>query len=266
VDTVGGYKLDPAAKIDLVDLRYEWFNYVLKGGPKPSLLEDKVNYEVTGADTWEHAPTLAAMGKGTLRFHLTSVRSGDAYRLIEQMPSDNNFISQTVNLADRSDVDRHSPGGVRDKAVDIWNGVEFLSDPLRAPIEMSGLFSGELDFITNKTDFDFEIDLYEMTPNGDYIQLAPYWARASFVGDLSHRRLLAPGKRQHLNFQAVRLLSRQLEAGSRLVAVLRIIKQPGRQINYGTGKEVSDETVQDAKVPLEIKWYGASYVDVPVRR
>jgi uncharacterized protein len=65
---------------------------------------------------------------------------------------------------------------------------------------MSGLFSGELDFITNKTDFDFEIDLYKMTPNGDYVQLAPYWARASFVGDLSHPRLLAPGKRQHLNF------------------------------------------------------------------
>lgn len=48
--------------------------------------------------------------------------------------------------------------------------------------------------------------------------------------------------------------------------VLSIIKEPDIQIHCGTGKDVSDEVIADAKVPLRIKWYGNSYVDVPVWR
>jgi predicted acyl esterase len=131
---------------------------------------------------------------------------------------------------------------------------------------MSGLFSGRLEFVANKKDFDFTVALYDLTPNGEYFQLAPYWARASYVEDLSRRKLLIPDKRQRLDFRSVRLMSHQLQAGSRVVLVLSVIKEPGRQINYGTGKEVSDEALQDARIPLEIKWSGNSYVELPIAR
>lgn len=266
-DWLAGLRLDKVALLDLTELRYDWFDYVFKGAPKPALLADKVNYEVTGANLWKHVPTLAAMAGSTLRLHFTADRAGDAYRLSEKRATGNASVDLKVDLADRSDVDRKAPGGgVRDKAVDTHNGIQFVSDPLPQATELSGLFSGQLDFITNKKDFDFEIDLYELTPQGDYLQLAPYWARASYVGDLTHRRLLTPGKRERLNFQSVRLMSRQLQAGSRVVAVLSVIKESGRQINYGTGKDVSDETIQDAKTPLEIKWYVGGYLDLPVGR
>jgi uncharacterized protein len=150
--------------------------------------------------------------------------------------------------------------------VDTWNGIEFISDPLEHALELSGLFSGQLNFVANKKDFDFEIDLYELTPKGDDVQLAPYWVRASYVGDLTHRRLLESGKRQHLDFQSVRLMSRQLQQGSRIVAILRVVKELGRQINYGTGKDVSEETIQDSGNPLEIKWYTDSYLGLPIGR
>ena len=61
-------------------------------------------------------------------------------------------------------------------------------------------------------------------------------------------------------------MSRQLQQGSRIVAVLRVIKEAGRQINYGTGEDVSTETIQNAKAPLEIHWYSDSYLDPPVGR
>ena len=264
---LSGYTLDPVAQIDMGELRYQWFDYILKGAPKPAILRDRVNYQVMGANVWKHAPTLAAMSNERRRFHLSAVRSGDTYRLSEQEPPDDGVVTQTVDLANRSDVDRDAPGGgVLDKTVDSWNGAEFVSDPLPAPIEMSGLFSGHLDFVSNKRDFDFEVDLYELTPEGKYLQLAPYWSRASYVGDLSHRHLLVPGKRQELNFQSVRLMSRQVEAGSRLVVVLSIIKEAGRQIDYGTGRDVNDETILDAKVPVQIKWYSDSYLDLPIWR
>ena len=42
--------------------------------------------------------------------------------------------------------------------------------------------------------------------------------------------------------------------------------EPGRQINYGTGKDVSDETKADAGEPLTIEWLGGSFVEMPVGR
>jgi predicted acyl esterase len=124
--------------------------------------------------------------------------------------------------------------------------------------------SGRLDFITNKKDFDFNVQLYELKPDGEYFQLSYHWARASYVKDRSRRELLAPGRREQLEFESSLLTSRQSTAGSRLVVVLNIIKRPDAQINYGTGKDVSDETIADAKVPLSIKWFNDSFVVIPV--
>jgi putative CocE/NonD family hydrolase len=262
---LAGYDFDPIAQLDMDALRYQWFDYTLKNGPKPPMLQDKVNYEVMGANIWKHAPSLAAMSNQTLRFHLSAARSGKAYRLSQKKTAGS--VTLTVNLADRSDADRQSPGGgVLDKDLDTSNAVVFISDPIRTPAEISGLFSGRLDFITNKKDFDFNVSLFELTAKGEYLQLAPYWARASYVADLSHRHLLTPNKRQHLEFKSIRLMSRKVAPGSKIVVVLSVIKNNGQQINYGTGKDVSDETIADAKAPLKIRWFAESYVDLPVWR
>jgi uncharacterized protein len=266
---MAGYKLDPAAQIDLyVDLRFKWFDYVLKGGAKPDILRDKVNYQVTGANTWKHAPSLAAMSARSLKFYLSPARSNGAYKLDRARPaSDAASIALSVNLADRSDADTTAPGGgLLDKAVDISNGLEFISDPLTESVELSGLFFGRLDFVTNKKDFDFQVTLYDLTPKGEYFLLAPYWSRASHVGDIVNRRLLMPGTRQHLDFKSVRLMSHQMQPGSKLVAVLQVIKNSGQQINYGTGRDVSDETIADAKEPLTISSFANSFVAVPIGR
>jgi uncharacterized protein len=265
--SISGLKLDPAAAVDLVDLRYQWFDYVFKQAPRPGLLKDKVNYEFTGANVWKHADSLASMTGGTRRFYLSAAKADPGYCLSDRKDMHEGTTDLRVDLADRSDVDRKAVGGgISDKELDTWNGIEFISNPLTKATEMSGLFSGHLDFTTNKKDFDFEIDLYELTPQGDYIQLAPYWSRASYVADQSNRHLLATGKRQHLDFQSIRLMSRLLQQGSRVVAVVTVIKSPDRQINYGTGKDVSAETIQDAGAPLEIHWSNTSYLDLPLGR
>ncbi len=263
-DTLAGLELDAVAKVDLTELRYEWFDHVFKGAPRPSLLEDHVNYQVTGANVWKHASSLAAMVRHSLSLLLGATRSGESYRLSDGPPSGAS-VDLTVDLADRTDVDRDAPGGgVVDDAVDTRNGVEWVGEPLAEATELSGLFSGHLDFVCNKKDFDFEIDLYERTARGKYVQLAPYWARASYVADGSRRQLLTPGRRHQLDFRSIRLMSRQLQPGSRLVVVLRVVKERGRQINYGTGKDVSDETIADAKEPLQIRWFDDSSVSFPV--
>ena len=264
---ISGYRRDPVALIDLVELRYQWFDYVFKGAPKPAILQDRVNYEVTGANVWKHAPSVAAMPSSKLRLYLRTTKQSTTYQLSESKPEGDEFITQTVNLADRSDADKPRPGGgVLDKDFDSTNGVVFVSDPFTKRVEISGLFSGLLDFTANKKDFDFEIDLYKLTLAGEYLQLAPYWARASYVRDRTQRHLLTPGTRERLDISSIRLMSSEFEPGSRLVVALSVIKESGRQINYGSGKAVIEETTQDAGTPLQIKWYGESYLDLPVSR
>ena len=36
------------------------------------------------------------------------------------------------------------------------------------------------------------------------------------------------------------------------------------RVNYGTGKDVSDESIADATVPLEVRWRNDSYVQIPI--
>ena len=149
--------------------------------------------------------------------------------------------------------------------MDVSNALAFVSEPVAKATEVSGLFAAHLDFVANKRDFDFEISLYEVTAAGKYLALTYYMARASYVRDRSERKLLSPGARETLDVTSGRLTSRRLQPGSRLLVVLSIIKQPGAQINYGTGRDVSDEIIADAAVRLDIRWFADSFVEIPVR-
>jgi len=239
---------------------------VLKGAPKPSLLADKINYEVMGANTWKHAPSIRAAANDRLRLYINSTRTGNRYKLRNTPGSRTAGITHIVNLADRSDVDAPFVGGLLDTVIATSNGVVLVSDPLKNAVEMTGLLSGHLELIGNKKDFDFTITPYELTKDGRYFQLAPFTSRASNVASLSARHLLKPGKLERLDFrEKFRMISRELAAGSRVVIVLAGIKNPGQQINYGTGKNVSDESVADAKDLLTIRWMETSYFDLPIR-
>jgi predicted acyl esterase len=242
--SIAGYMLDPVAQIDIVaDLRYQWFDYALRGGAKPALLADRVNYELMGANAWRHAPSIKAMATGRLRVQLGSMRT------------------ITVDLADRS-LPTVQPG-----PIDTTKGITLSSGVFPAGLDVSGLMSGHLELITNKRDFDFVVSPYELTADGRYLQLPTYTSRASHVASLSSRRLLVPGRREQLDFTSgLRPLGQRLGPGSRLVVVVSVIKNPGQQINYGTGGDVSDESLVDAGEPLHIQWLGGSYIDFPVHR
>jgi len=263
---ISGDEIDPVARIDIVaDLRYQWFDYVFKHGPKPALLRDRVNYEVVGANVWKHAPSVAAMARERTQWFLSSAREDKAFALHARRAASDSAVTLTVDLKDRRDVDSLIPGGgVRDTAVNTTTGLEFVSTPFTQTVELSGLFSAHLELITNKKDFDFSIELFARTPGGDYLQIPPYQSRASFVGSLARRHLLAPGKVERLDLTSIRLASLRIPAGSRLVAVISVIKNPGQEINYGTGGVVADETIKDAGAPVEIRFLPGSYVEIPI--
>ncbi|HET9334284.1 MAG TPA: CocE/NonD family hydrolase [Gemmatimonadota bacterium] len=263
-----GYEIDPVARIDIVaDLRFQWFDYALNGGPKPPLLGDRVNYQVMGENVWRSAPSIAAMSNDRLRLYFDPVPVGTRYTLSGTPPAGDSFIPHTVDLADRSDADAGFFGGLVAAVIDTSNAITLVSEPLPEAVEANGLLSGHLELVTNKRDFDFTITPYEWTEDGQYFQLPPYTVRASHAGSAHERRLLSPDDPERLDFEgSIRMVSRRLRAGSRIVIVLSIVKSPLQQINYGTGGDVSDESMADVGEPLSIRWLAGSFVELPVRR
>jgi hypothetical protein len=263
-----GYQVDPAALIDPRELRYQWFDSVFKGGAKPELLKDRVNYEVMGANEWRHAASLEGMSNGSLRFYLDAAADGETYRLTRHETSAATFLSQSVNLADRSDANWSAPSALLSRDLKSHYNVTFVSEPLSRPIDVAGLFAARLDFTTNKMDMDLNIALYELLPSGGYLALfAPaYEIRASYARDRVHRHLLKAGERQQLTIRSERLTSRRLQTGSRLIMVLGVNKRPDREINYGSGADVSEESAADGAIPVKLRWYSSSYIEIPIRK
>ena len=262
-----GYALDPVALFDTQDLTFQWLDHVLRNGQRPALLEDLINYQVMGANVWRHAPSLAAMNNETLRFYLSAdPAEGNRYRLVRRQPGEPASVKAVVNLADRS-VSRNDyyPSPILGKPASV-TGLSFISEPFDEPLEVAGMFSGSLRVSINKRDFDFGAVLYEIMPDGRLFQLSYYLGRASFADDMSDRRLLTPGQVESIPIKRSLLVSRQLQKGSRLLIVLDVNLNEYHEINYGTGGEVSNESIADAGQPLEVIWHNGSYLEIPIRK
>jgi uncharacterized protein len=266
-EVLRGYAIDPVAQIDTPEITFQWMDYVLRGGKKPDLLKDKINYQIMGANTWRHAPSIEAMGNAVLTLYLTDRKLGDFYGLSGEKPSRFGSLSQKVDLADRKTKNNdYYPWPIVGKRPDLSNGFAFISEPFEEPLEIVGAFSGEIKAVINKKDMDIGVTLYEVMPDGELFHLSYFIGRASYAREMSVRTLLSPGKVQAIPFAKTRLTGRKLSRGSRLLVTLNINKNEFAQINYGTGKDVSDEDIRDAGTPLEIEWRNDSFVRIPVWR
>ena len=221
-----------------------------------------------GANEWRHAASIDAMAKGSLRYFLDAAPSANAHRLTLRRNPAAASVRQSVNFVDRKDAAWVPSPILINTSVANHNDVMFVSEPLTKTVEFNGVFSARLDFTVNKMDMDLNIMVFERLSGGDYIRLfsPTYELRASYAKDRVHRHLLKAGERQELTFKSERLTSRRLQPGSRLIVVLGINKRPDREINYGTGNDVSEESIDEGRIPLKVRWFNDSYIDIPIHR
>ena len=263
---VRGYAIDPVAQMDSLELTYQWFDYVMRGSPRPELLEDRINFEVMGANQWKHAPSIDAMSSQKLTLYLTNEKVGEQHRLSSLEPGQLAYLEQTVDFADRTSQNSLYPDGAIIDMPNLTNGFKFVSDPFDASVSIAGVITGALDVSINKRDLDITLALYELTPSGKLYWLSYYLGRASYANDMSVRKLLTPGVRASVPLSHTALMGRQMTKGSRLVVFLTVNKNAWAQVNYGTGKNVSDESITDAQEPLNVRWYNDSFVKIPIGR
>ncbi len=239
---------------------------------RPAILQEKVNFEVMGENKWRHVASLDKMHNDTLKFYLGNIPREERYPLLAVKPKKPGYISQKIDFTDRShiyikgeDIDAFS------KLIDSALNPEkeksvFISKPIEKPFAISGALVANILASINKKDMDIVIDLYEQTPDGKFMALSEDIQRASYIKDRTKRQLLRPGKIEKIDINNTHITSKLLQKGSRIIVLLGINKYPEWQINYGTGKDVSDETIKDAAIPLEIKWYNGSCIKLPVLR
>ena len=263
---LGKYKLDKVANISMHKLAYQWFDYILKGKQKPWLLKDKINYQRMNTNRWEHTSSFAKMNTDSLVLYLDNVTDGEYYKLSKNKNVTNEFIKYEIDLSNRrEDNTSESFDLILDK-VNKNNRLSFLSEPFEQAVSINGAFTGELIVELNKKDMDVSICLYEVLPDGKFFYLSDYLGRASYAKDNSNRHLLILNQKNHIPIKRAFMTSKKIEKGSKLLVVLTINKSPYWQINYGTGKDVSEETIKDAGEPLLIKWYNNSYIKIGINR
>ena len=263
-EVINGYTVSKNALFPIKEYTYQWLDYILKGAEKPAFLKDKINYQVMGTDEWRSAASLKAMHNRYLKFYLSPAKISDKeYLLRQHKPEPNTYLVQKVDFADRtiSNNDYYPDPIIRESV--SGNGYVFISEPLDAML-VNGSFLGNIKLSINKKDVDLGVTLYELTPEGKYFHLSYYIGRASYAKDNTKRQLLTPGKKETIAFENTHLISKQLQKGSRLVVVLNVNKNSFSELNYGSGKPVTAETIADAKDPLIIHWFNDSFVEVPV--
>jgi putative CocE/NonD family hydrolase len=257
---INGYEIDEVARIDLAALRMQWFDHVFRNAPLPELLSDRVNFQVMGADTWRHVASLEAMATDRLRLFL-GAGSGDTLSLSLQPHPDTDLVELSVDLSDRSDQD----AVMHDDGLDTTGALMFETAAFPDGLEIAGSFTGRFEIITNKRDLDLEVTLFEREAEGSYFRLSSYLGRARYMDDRSTPRLLSPGTPQTLAFESETITGIRLQPGSRIVALVGVPFRPSTQINYGTGGDVSAESIADAGEPLSIKFLSGSYLELGVR-
>lgn len=262
--SVNGYAIEPSAQFDTPDLTFQWLDHVLRGAPLPAMLRDRINYQLMGADAWGHAHSLEAAAT-PVAFHLDGARCGTVHCL-SRARGKAAPLRQRVDLADRA-TEGHAyypDPAVRDVYVPD-GGLAFASAPFARPTSVVGAFSGELKVRIDKRDFDYSVSLYEWMPDGKVMQLSYAIGRASYARDMARRTLLVPGEWTRVPFERTRMTARRLQAGSRLLVVVDVLKNPLHQVNMGTGGDVSDESAADGRMPLTVEWHPDSVVRIPLR-
>lgn len=265
-DVLLGLRTDPVADVDLRALELRWLSYLFLNGPKPPLLAGRVNFEVMGANTWQHADALDDLAKDRVRLYLAPEADGGAGLLTPREPTSHAAIHLTVNMARRDGGGEPEPRSLMTGSVPVENGFAFVSGPLPGGLQIAGRFSGRLHVETNKRDLDLTVALYELLPDGSYFHLfAPAEEfRVSYLHDPGRRRLLAPGAAEWLDFTSARLTAVRVESGARLVMVLRVSKLPNREINYGSGRAVSGESIAAAHAPVKLSLLRGSYLNLAI--
>lgn len=254
---IAGLHFGPASLVDLPDLHVKWYNWTMANGAKPDFLKKAVAYYVMGAESWRYADSLEAVTAESKPFFLDSQVNANhvmgSGSIDPKGPGAGKPDHYVYDPRDTSTADieaKTDPNGLTDQTmVFAQDGKELVyhSAPFDKPTEISGFFKLAAFIAIDQPDTDFSAAVYEIDQSGKSILLTSDSVRARYRESQREPKLVTTKAPQRYDFDHFMFVSRQVAAGSRLRLVISPINSISVQRNYNSGKNVSDETMADAR-------------------
>jgi putative CocE/NonD family hydrolase len=286
---VGGLEFGDASLLDMNRLHKAWYDWTLKGGPRPEFLKKRVAYYVTGpvAENWRYADDLDAIASERRKLYLTAP-AGDAAAASAASGSDV-FHSGTLAAEPRPSPperwtydprdlrygeleEREIANSLTDQtpALHLFGaGVVYHSEPFAAATEVAGNVKLSVWLALDVPDADLAASLYEILPDGSSVLLSLDQLRARYRESLSQERLVVPGAVERYDFGRFTWFARRIGKGSRLRLVIQSLNSSQVEKNYGSGKPVAEESGADARVAHVTLYHDAdhpSVLELPIVR
>ena len=259
---LGGVKFGSDAVMDMDELTRLWFDHVLKAGPAPTFLKDRVACFIAGRNTWVYASELKQLEGPALKLDLdlAGAATGDVTRggrLAAQVPaapasvvltSDPRFLrphdeidaepTEVAYLKDQRETYLNRPAQV------IWH-----SAPFPAETVLAGRPGLRVQLASDQPDADLFAQLSEVLPDGTVVHLTDTGIRLRYrTGDVAATPMV-PGKPELIRFPPFDFFARAIAKGSRLRLVIDSAPSYWSvQRNSHTGGDQATEPIAKARL------------------
>ncbi|HEY0480403.1 MAG TPA: CocE/NonD family hydrolase, partial [Kofleriaceae bacterium] len=256
---IAGVSFGPGAVMSMEELHKAWYDHVLKGGPPPAFLKDRVTWFLAGPNTWHHASELKQVEGAPMKLELdlTGATVGDVTRsghLLAQPPSvaatatlvsDPHYLppreelelDTSQYLKDQRDLYRESPSKI------MWH-----TAPLAAETVLAGRARLTLQLACDQPDADLFVSLWEVAADGSAIELADTAIRLRYRQGGANPVLMVPNKPERVALPPMMFFARAIAKGSRLRLTVDARPFFGLQRNTHTGGNLASEPLAKARI------------------
>ena len=258
-----GLKIGPTSLVDTNALFKAWYDWTLKGGPKPSWLAAPVAYYMTGREAWRYAPSLDGVtGEKRLLFLDSRMGASDPFAsgTLSSTKAKGGFDSYVYDPLDTrpcelaSDLEVPGLTDQRYVLLNHGNSLIYNTAPFDSELDIAGMLQFEAYIAIDQADTDFEADLFDLAPDGSSLLLGSTVVRARYRENLRSAKPVVPGRIEHYTFKDFGFVARAIAKGHRLRFVLGPSNNPNIEKNYNSGGAVEEETGKDARTVV-VKLY-----------
>ena len=259
-----GLEFGTASLVDMHRLHKDWYDWTLKGAPRPDFLKDRVAYYVLGdgAGEWRYAHSLERITTPTRAMYLSS-RGGRANAVFASGSLDAAMPTLRATEPDRYRYDPSdtafqawddpwdSPHGLTSQAglLGADGRILFYHTPaFTEDVELIGFPSLRAWLGIDQRDTDFAASLYEIRADGSSILIGSDALRARYRHGLDKPELVSRGTVERYEFKGFPFVARRIPKGSRLRLAFGPMNSKYAEKNYNSGGSVADESGRDAHV------------------
>lgn len=274
---VGGLTFGDASMLDMNALHVAWYDWTLKGGPRPEFLKKRVAYYLMATDEWKYADSVETIATSKRVLHLDSngeandvAHSGalnDVAPLAGSKPDHYTYDPLDLTPGLNPDESKGYLTSQHDAMTLRGDGVIYHSAPFTEATEITGWPKLSVWLAMDVPDTDLAVEIFEILSDGNSVRLSGDLLRARYREGTDHEKLVTPGEVTRYDFDGFTFFSRKIAKGSRLRLILSSPNDPGLEKNYNSGGVVASETAKDARTAHITVYHDAAHpsaLELPV--